>query len=372
MATILRLPNFNLKKGVLTLTSAERDQLVFGKNSAKFIDLITMLKSKWIVGIHHNWHDFEFSYNPLFDFHLAGEEDLKEKNGFNFPLIPMDACNFVPDFFKPSDGEKFWDILYVARGVFFKKIPEFFKIIRSLYDKGYKYRVLLLSPVNPISKDLETEFSPASLRDLYEKIFSEEEQDLFTLMSMDFRYPFPLDLKSVAFFYRSARIFVHSANDERRSRVVSYALASELPVVALDCVASLLPKSMIKPPTFYLAKNYEDFPNLIVKALTEKEKITVNSSARNLFINTESQKRIKVFLASLDNEHVHDNSRYFLSDLDIRLGRHHGLSSGKNKISIELFDFLTFLNNPQRLNRIFDSLNSAADPELILAKTIKM
>jgi hypothetical protein len=203
-------PSVGGAKGVLTLTTQERDRLVYVFDDVR--DLLRRVKQRYVVGLHHNWHDYDMRYDDLFDFHMAGEDDLKESGGHAIPLVPMDACNFSPDCFHPGQEEKFWDVLFVARAVEFKGIPEFFLAIKKLFDMGHMLRVLFICPVPPNG-------GAGSMRDVrarYEKIFSHFEQERFTLLTTDFRYPFPFDLPTIAHFYRSSRTFVHSAPDERR------------------------------------------------------------------------------------------------------------------------------------------------------------
>ena len=126
MATILKAPSLkDGSKGIVVFTTQDRDNFIVGDN--KLENRIQNLKNDWIIGLHHNWHDHKFKYNPIFDFSFAGEGYLIETNNTPFNKIHLDACNFTPDFFRFSNNEKNWDILYVARAVFFKKIPEFFK-----------------------------------------------------------------------------------------------------------------------------------------------------------------------------------------------------------------------------------------------------
>ena len=116
-------------------------------------------EEKLAYGLHHNWHDWNFKYDPLFDFSMAGDGDLIEVDSKYVPRIPMDACNFVEEDFYPGTAEKFWDILFVARAVFFKRIPEFFKTVRELYDRGHMYRVLFICPVPPYDPNEEKQSS---------------------------------------------------------------------------------------------------------------------------------------------------------------------------------------------------------------------
>ena len=181
-----------------------------------------------------------------------------------FPVIGLDACNFTPSVFSPG-SQPFWDVLFVARAVYFKRIPQFFDAIRTLYDQGHELRVLLLCPMPPYDPaEAKTVFY--GIRESYSKLFDEDEQDRFTLLTMDWRYPFPLDLPTLAHFYRSSRVFVHTADDERRCRVAAYAWSSGLPVVGLPPIGSLLSKDLRRPPWFFEARRDRDFAPLIIEA----------------------------------------------------------------------------------------------------------
>jgi hypothetical protein len=146
MACILKVPS-ERSCGALVISTQERDHQING--DPKLRTDLESLKDRWLIGLHHNWHDLKFRYDPLYDFSMAGEGDLVEVTGKNVPLLTMDACNFVPDIFRIGATEKFWDVLYVARAVNFKRIPEFLQCIRDLYDGGHKYRVLFICPLPP-------------------------------------------------------------------------------------------------------------------------------------------------------------------------------------------------------------------------------
>ena len=205
---------------------------------------VEALKQRYVVGLHHNWHDYNFRYDPLFDFSMAGDGDLVEAQGRDFARIPIDACNFAPACFSLPRSELFWDILYVARAVAFKGIPEFFDCIRALYDAGHKPRVLFICP---LSNPVEIPGTP-DLRKHFERLFSPQERHRVTFLSIDWDYPFPLDAQSLAFFYRSSRIFFHPAPEERRCRTAAYAWAGRMPVATNKNVASILPGALHRHP----------------------------------------------------------------------------------------------------------------------------
>jgi glycosyltransferase involved in cell wall biosynthesis len=343
MACILKVPSSD-SVGVITVTTQERDRLI--ANDPALRKTIEGMKGQWLIGLHHNWHDYNFSYDPLFDFSMAGEDDLREISGREVPLVPMDACNFVPKMFKPSAGEKFWDILYVARAVQFKRIPEFFQCIRDLYDAGHKHRVLFICPVPPYDpKEEKTVFY--KIREVYDQMFSGEERDLFNLLTIDYRYPFPFDLETLGHFYRSSKIFVHSADDERRCRVAAYAWASGIPVVGMDCVAGLLPTSARKPPYFFEARNYADFPAQINLALeSASERHWDRQLMRSLFTEEHSTDTLNSWLAKIATQRGLPYSMDGISrkNLSIRLGRHHLGLQGPNTLNSKLDEFVGWIS----------------------------
>ncbi len=362
MACILKLPSAD-SKGVITFTTQERDRFIL--YSKPLQEKILALKKEWVIGLHHNWHDYKFRYNPLFDFSMAGEEDLKEVSGVPFPLVPLDACNFVPEVFKPAEGEKFWDILYVARAVKFKKIPEFFECVRRLYDSGKRYRVLFICPIPPYKRsERKTVFY--DIRRVYDSMFSEEEKDLFTLLTIDYRYPFPFDMPTLAQFYRSSKVFVHFADDERRCRVAAYAWASGMPVVGMSPVGSLLPSELRKEPYFYAVGNYIDFDHATPKAIENFDHARAEGRASQFFNLRSMQERLIGELKKVFAEKglSYGSGAEFLSDLDIRLGRHILPAQHKNSIDMPFTDFIDLLQSKQDdLDRV---AQKTIDPEQIL------
>ncbi len=198
MACLIKAPDGG-GKGCVSFTTPERDQVINKDSDVR--GAIESLKERYLIGLHHNWHDHAFVYDPLFDFSMAGDGDLIERDGRPFARIPLDACNFAPACFTPrQDGlEPFWDVLNVSRAVFFKGIPEFFQAIRTIYDRGRLIRVLHICPVPPPSKN-GTHTNLLDIRQRYEAAFSPDERQLFTLLTMEWDYPFPLDLETLAFF----------------------------------------------------------------------------------------------------------------------------------------------------------------------------
>lgn len=363
MACIVKAPAGSTK-GVVTFTTQERDRLFF-KDPSLFNSLRN-IKDRWVIGLHHNWHDWNFTYNDLFDFSLAGEEDLRERTGRPVPVITMDACNFSPECFRPGNVDKFWDVLNVSRAVFFKGIPQFFNSIRQLYDQGNRLRVLHICPVPPYDPN-DKKTSLFNIREIYDDMFSQDEQNYFTLLSMDYRYPFPFDLPSLAHFYRSSKIYVHFTDDERRSRTAAYAWATGMPVVARDCVASLLTRDLRRPPYFFEAHTREDFAPRILEAVATVDAGGADPDpARRLVSATHTREDLISRLRAFYTERGWDfaDSATALEHLDIRMGRHHGFNAGNNGVAQPMDEFVSYLRSASD-ERIAADLAHAKPEEVI-------
>ena len=342
MACLVAAPSEH-GKGVITFTTPERDQVIL--KSPELQNSIRSMKDRWVIGLHHNWHDHDFTYNDLFDFSMAGEEDLKERHGRPFPLLTMDACNFAPDCFYPGSGERFWDILNIGRAVFFKGIPDFLTAMRALYDRGRMFRALFVCPVPPVDGSKSTTILH-DVRDRYNALFSPAERKLFTLMTIDWDYPFPLDLPTLAHLYRSSKVFVHCGADERRSRVAAYAWASGLPVVARDSVGSLLPRSLRHPPCFYEVPAGVGFAERLEEAVLAFDATSGTSCpARHVVAAEHTKTQLQAQLAQLFARMglPFAPGALALDGLDIRLGRHHGISIGDNRVPQTISDLLAYL-----------------------------
>ncbi len=295
MACLIRAPD-TAGKGCVSFTTPERDQVILKDQAARAA--VQALKRRYLVGLHHNWHDHDFAYDPLFDFSLAGDGDLIERNGRAFPRVALDACNFAPSCFAPrGQGEEpFWDVLNVSRAVFFKGIPEFFQAIRAIYDRGRYIRVLHLCPV---PKPDEAGTALHDIRQRYEAVFAPHERRFFNLMTMDWDYPFPLDLETLAFFYRASRVYVHSAQDERRCRVAAYAWASGIPVVARENVASIVPPALRRRPFWFAFDRADELADAIIAAIDHPGGDVGWDEVSGEFSEASSVARLESFLADL-------------------------------------------------------------------------
>jgi glycosyltransferase involved in cell wall biosynthesis len=367
MACLIKAPD-GAGKGCVSFTTPERDHFI--KNDIAVRAAIESLKHRYFVGLHHNWHDHDFAYDPLFDFSMAGEGDLIEREGKPFDRIALDACNFVPACFAPREGgEKFWDVLCTSRAVFFKGLPEFFRAIRTIYDSGRFIRVLHLCPVPPANPE-GTHLH--DIRQRFEAMFSSEERRLFNLMTMEWDNPFPLDLETLAFFYRASRVYVHAAPNERRARAGAYAWATGMPMVSRENIASILPERLRRPPFFFGYDDPAQMSDAILAAIDSKRADPEWDVVAEQFSTSTSAQRLETALQALASRRGETLSSQPIHPLgfDIRLGRHHGIGGGTNQIDQPIGEFCQLMRQLPE-NKIAE-IAMRRDPEMEVASKLRI
>jgi glycosyltransferase involved in cell wall biosynthesis len=388
MACILKFPSAT-GRGLLTITSPEYREFLAPDLAARHA--LNALRSKWVLGQHHNWHDFGHRHDPLFDFHLAGELDLGLPGDL---VVPLDACNFVPAEFGDmpvgAAPAKFWDVLVVSRPVAFKRVDRMLEVVRHLYDRGRFPRVLFICPMPPETPG-QQQFEFRNVLDDYMRLFDAGERRLFTILKFDYDYPFPLDLATLAHYYRSSRVFLHLAADERRTRVAAYAWASGLPVVAARSVGSLLPADLRRSPYFFgvgrdeaetarvvrtasslVGRWRQDgvreiaaYAEALVTAIETAEAGHSPDEARRYFEFPSSYRRLAHELNSRfpDVQFPAEARDGLAHALDIRLGRHCDGGHGPNSIPLPLPEFVRALGREDAAQA-----RVQLDPELWLAQ----
>lgn len=348
MACVLKLPDDS--KGIVTFTTEEQ------RNGVQNNTLFPALKEKWLVGLHHNWQISK--HDPSFDFSMGRKEGIRPPD---CPLIDMDAsCFSTPEFFPGSFDNKFWDIIHVARAVEHRSIDAFMHVIRKIYDQGHKYRALLITP---IPDEDGGNSQPPNVLDYYCGLFSPSERKLFNLIDITYSYPFPWDYETLAFYFRSSKIFVNPQNSRLPCRISVQAVASGLPFVTYPFEIPLTPPSLQQEPAQYHGRNLDEIATKSIKALenytpeTLKNNFILDSVAHFEYNNSMSRLKEKFnsFFESRGLSFTPTNLN--LKHLDYRIARHHGMSIGCNKVEMNLTSFIDILvNNPSLINIASDDL----------------
>ena len=340
MACIIKIPS-DTSKGIITFTTIERDNFILDNSQA--IKNLNFLKKKWLIGIHHNWHDFNFRYNNIFDFHFAGKNDLIEIENKNFLSSDFDCCNFIPDYFRFNNQNKTWDILFVGRPAYFKRLDKFYDLIRELYDNKINLKVLCI--VWKSKKKLINNYEFNDFYKVYLKRFSKKERNFFNVISLNHDRPF--NLNTLSKYYKKSRVYIHTSDVERRSRTTAYALKGGMPVVCMEPIASIANKKYKSQPFIYLAKKDKDFFKLTLKALKfskskfYKKKI-MKPSMENFDYNKNEKILIKFFEKIEKIKYKNKDLNLFnLRRLDYRLGQSYYCKSQKWNIDSTL-NFMKF------------------------------
>ena len=377
MVCFLKNPSSN-HKGVVVFTTQELKWI----NSDKKSQLkLKFLKDRWILGIHHNWHNFKYKKNDLFDFEMAGEGDLIEINKKKINLIPIDCCNFPPNFFNFENKDKYWDIFCIIRPVFFKRILFFFELVRKLYDSGKKYRVLCISPFsnNFLPKFNIYEYDYRYILNIFNKKFSPDEKKLFNFITPNYNKSFPFDLETLSFFYKKSKIFLHTSNIERRPRINSYAHKAGVPVVCSKESSFIVPNHFRKEPFLYICKSDNEYIPKIIKAINytnssmyDEKKMLPIMKQFNYKLNV---KKLIYFIEKIQKKNYTslEKKKINFINLDTRLGYSLTKIQGNNILNV--IDFLS-KNKVKKITKYakkdFKNLTEISNIKYILIFFIKI
>lgn len=344
MACILKLPD-SISKGIISFTSPENKEIISIDSSIK--KYLEENRKDWIYLLHHNWQPCEHDY--FFDSSLCNNMDLTNSGN----CLDMDCCNFSPGIFSPSSLEKDFDLFFVTRAVTFKRLEVFFNVCKDLLNKRPKTKILLICTIPEVNCD------PHDPRSMYLNMFTREQRKNFLCLFFDYDYPFTVDKYFLSHFYKSSKVFLHTASYERHPRVCSYAWSSGIPVVGYKDLATFLPKEFQKKPFFYEVNSDSEYVEKIIEAI-DSEKMPYDEIKYYVNENFSSERLLK----KLENLFIEKNEKFiregfYLKNLDFRMGRHCQISLGDNNLNNSIPDLMEIA----KIHRIE---NSCQDLELEL------
>ena len=367
MACILKTP-IATSKGVITFTTQEWRVIC---SSSSLTAELNSLRSKYVLGLHFNWHDYKFDPPQEFDFFMAGEDDLRPVNDKPYRLLPMDACNFTPSEYHPVDhNSRYWDVLLVGNPVYFKRPEIALQTIRDLFNKSNRpLNVLYVCPI-PKYSFWDENTVLYDIREYYESLFSLEERSRFTLLTTSFDSPNPFDRRTLSVFFKNSKVFLHCATEERRCRIAAYAWCAGLPVVAYPCVGSLLPANLRTPTGFYNIENDKDYAAKLITAIENSSKFDSTPYrsvlSEDFAVTTLKNELIKIF----DELSLPFEGNILGKNLDRRLGWHHqGIGGVSNGLKQPLSDFMkAAINLPSLDESDQEQITKHDYPERVLAQ----
>lgn len=193
---------------------------------------LNKISKNYIIGIHFGSYHKTFPSYDFVDFYMSGKGTLEVPDP-NVFFIPFNSRSFSSTVFQPGlNVNKYWDILCIARNAKFKKLDKFLKSIRKIYDKGYKYRIMLMIATPP-NENPKKHY--VQIEEDYYRMFTDEERDLFIMLKLSKKYSFlGVGSSFIHKLYQESKVFTLFSDVEGESRVISEALLCGLPVVVWD------------------------------------------------------------------------------------------------------------------------------------------
>tara|TARA_R110000765_G_scaffold381683_1_gene472921 strand:- start:1269 stop:2318 length:1050 start_codon:yes stop_codon:yes gene_type:complete len=225
MAHIFKHPKED-SKGIVVISHQEAER---GLNH--YSDMMNRIGEKYFIGIHYGGFSKGVRYPGFADFFMGRSSvtDISQRypDAFEIPIV---SSNFTSTVFKKdSEVKKYWDIINISRAANIKRLDGFFREIKKIYNKGYKYKVLLISPKRHEDTP-EDHFM--DIEDVYYDMFSKEERQWFTLMRLAQNLEFKgLSKTQLSYFYQSSKCATLFSDCEGSPGVVAEALLTEIPVV---------------------------------------------------------------------------------------------------------------------------------------------
>jgi hypothetical protein len=370
MACILLLPSKD-HKGIISFTDIEVKELIFYSNILK--KGIARIKDRWIICCHINHADpakSDYKILDLIDIYLSGKEYFK--NVKNVKNLELDCSNFISEDFCVNNfmaKDRFWDIITICRNIYFKNLEDFFDIIKLIYNKKL-VRVLAIIPekysnINPYRNILIKK---------YLNNFNQKERYFFNLINPIANFPRPFDSKTLEFFYKNSKIFLHTAHNERHPRNAAYAWLSGQIVVAKKNVAINLPDNLKKGEGFYSYKNIQHGSRQVLKALENFKNYRNIKAYREVNSNLTNQTIFIQKMTKLFNIKKISKNNWFLNNLDVRLAQSFlpfskdNVAISDNKIS--LYWLLERLNH--NLYPKLHTMKNSQAPEFFLKDKSKL
>jgi hypothetical protein len=151
--------------------------------------------------------------------------------------------------------------------------------------------------------------------------FSENERFFFNLINPTSNFPWPFDMKTLEFFYKNSKVFLHTAHHERHPRNAIYAWVSGQIVVARKNVGINLSKTLNKKENngFYKFNNINDASVQVLKALKNYKNYKNISSYRNVYLSSINKKKLVKKMSKIFNLRLVKKDYWFLERLDFRL-----------------------------------------------------
>ena len=206
-------------KGVIVLTHKEWPHF-FNEWPEAIANLRQDFFLGWNQGIYFG-HIGNIS--PAVDFTFASQSALDYNDNGNTLKIDLMDRNFLCNDYKDLGiKDRHYDIICVSRVVKWKNVPALFKALRKLYDRGKKYKTLLVIPTPSNETD---ENYDIDIVDQYEEMFNYEERKNITLLRLSSELGLlGISPQTINWLYNNAKVLYIGSKSEGGCRVTHEAL----------------------------------------------------------------------------------------------------------------------------------------------------
>jgi glycosyltransferase involved in cell wall biosynthesis len=304
-------------KGIIIFTHKEWPWLLSGHQ-----ETLKKLKKDYFLGWHQGGQGGAIGPNPNIDFFMTTDKIGKVPNSeFKIPYM---SRNFLSEEYENLIIEdRYFDIICVNRVYKIKMTVPLLKAIRKLFDKGKKYKCLLVLPTaeNENSSSYDT-----NIVKLYNSMFSYEEKKYVTLVRTSKEIGFlGISSQTLNWFYNNSKCLYVGSTNEGGCKVASEGALSGCNLVYYKKTNSGIPDNVHGGNGF----PFDGYDSIDVSLEKAVENFKLNKESISYFEDLLSvrtvNKKLKPYFDKLytDNGMVYDGNLINLDNLSRRLPAHY-------------------------------------------------
>ncbi len=233
MAFVMKPPQ-GQSKGLLVLS--HREQELVRTPVRAFSKVVSRVKERYCIAIHHGQSARSYESAPWVDFHFAPNRSVT----FDGPVerVPFDCSHFVPGYFQARNVDKHWDVLAVCSGPGRQDTRQVLRALRVVKDRRPQTRAWVLCCASGGGTATGHDH-----RALYRELFSAQERQQIALTVFEgASAPFALPRRDLAWLLAATRVlFLASAYDGAARQIGEALLCGAGAVLPRDDFDGCLP-----------------------------------------------------------------------------------------------------------------------------------
>lgn len=218
MAHIFKYPSSEAK-GIIVFTHKEWPWLL--QNA---LPTIQNLKQYFYLGWNQGTYFGQIGGMPKeVDFVFTSKNTMTFPDNGHTLLIELLDRNFLLNSYRDLEiKERYYDIISTSRVAKIKHIPALLFALRKLYDKGKKYKTLIVAP--KAENETDSKFD-TNIVQIYNELFNYEERQAISLIRVSSEMGFlGISPDTINWFYNNSKVLYIGTKAEGGCRVVHEAL----------------------------------------------------------------------------------------------------------------------------------------------------